>query len=243
LTAEPSCKDEARIGQKNGQVRQCTRRGTRPRQPADQRYDNAYLFGAICPARGVGAALRAPRSSTRSRTSGNIYARTGSQTQSSKTTTRSSTLPAPPGANSSPSPKPSHPSNARLGPRRSAAMTFGIRHAPNPPPSGSIRRNIAHPQDARGCCHHDLSTGLDGHNANAGRGSRKDARNGRHVSDAAAQRSREVADRARAFGQGTRLHIAGDHAAASGMLRPHIQTTNRSGRGIFIFPSSPRHRQ
>ena len=23
--------------------------GTRPRQPADQRYDNAYLFGAICP--------------------------------------------------------------------------------------------------------------------------------------------------------------------------------------------------
>src|ERR1700722_9277520 len=43
--------DEARIGQKNGQVRQWARRGTRPRQPADQRYDNAYLFGAICPAR------------------------------------------------------------------------------------------------------------------------------------------------------------------------------------------------
>ena len=30
------------------------------RQPADQRYDNAYLFGAICPARGVGAALALP---------------------------------------------------------------------------------------------------------------------------------------------------------------------------------------
>jgi hypothetical protein len=60
LTAEPSCKDEARIGQKNGQVRQWARRGTRPRQPADQRYDNAYLFGAICPARGVGAALALP---------------------------------------------------------------------------------------------------------------------------------------------------------------------------------------
>ena len=42
---------------KNGLVRQWARRGTRPRQPADQRYDNAYLFGAICPARGVGAAL------------------------------------------------------------------------------------------------------------------------------------------------------------------------------------------
>ena len=46
--------DEARIGQKNGLVRQWARRGTRPRQPADQRYDNVYLFGAICPARGVG---------------------------------------------------------------------------------------------------------------------------------------------------------------------------------------------
>ena len=52
--------DEARIGQKNGQVRQWARRGTRPRQPADQRYDNVYLFGAICPARGVGAALALP---------------------------------------------------------------------------------------------------------------------------------------------------------------------------------------
>ena len=31
-----------------------------PLTPADQRYDNAYLFGAICPARGVGAALALP---------------------------------------------------------------------------------------------------------------------------------------------------------------------------------------
>jgi DDE superfamily endonuclease len=52
--------DEARMGKKNGQVRQWARRGTRPRLPADQRYDNAYLFGAICPARGVGAALALP---------------------------------------------------------------------------------------------------------------------------------------------------------------------------------------
>ena len=56
--------DEARIGQKNGRVRQWARRGTRPRQPADQRYENAYLFGAICPARGVGAALALPRADT-----------------------------------------------------------------------------------------------------------------------------------------------------------------------------------
>ena len=64
LTAEPSCKDEARIGQKNGLVRQWARRGTRPRQPADQRYESAYLFGAICPARGTGAALALPFADT-----------------------------------------------------------------------------------------------------------------------------------------------------------------------------------
>lgn len=52
--------DEARIGQKNGLVRQWARRGTRPRQPADQRYESAYLFGAICPARGVGVGLAMP---------------------------------------------------------------------------------------------------------------------------------------------------------------------------------------
>jgi hypothetical protein len=64
LTAEPSCKDEARVGQKNGLVRQWARRGTRPRQPADQRYESAYLFGAICPARGTGAALALPFADT-----------------------------------------------------------------------------------------------------------------------------------------------------------------------------------
>ena len=56
--------DEARIGQKNGLVRQWARRGSRPRQPADQRYENAYLFGAICPARGKGAALALPFADT-----------------------------------------------------------------------------------------------------------------------------------------------------------------------------------
>lgn len=56
--------DEARIGQKNGIVRQWARRGTRPRQPADQRYENAYLFGAICPAHGKGAALALPNVDT-----------------------------------------------------------------------------------------------------------------------------------------------------------------------------------
>lgn len=56
--------DEARIGQKNGLVRQWAKRGTRPIQPADQRYESAYLFGAICPARGVGAGLALPFADT-----------------------------------------------------------------------------------------------------------------------------------------------------------------------------------
>ena len=56
--------DEARIGQKNPITRSWARKGTRPRQPADQRYQNAYLFGAICPKMGKGAALMLPFSNT-----------------------------------------------------------------------------------------------------------------------------------------------------------------------------------
>ncbi len=56
--------DEARLGQKNGQTRIWAKKGTRPRMPADQRYKNAYLFGAICPAHGKGAALMLPWANT-----------------------------------------------------------------------------------------------------------------------------------------------------------------------------------
>ena len=56
--------DEMRLGQKNGTVRQWARKGTRPRQPADQRYESAYVFGAICPGRGIGAAIVLPRADT-----------------------------------------------------------------------------------------------------------------------------------------------------------------------------------
>jgi transposase len=45
-------------------VRQWAKRGSRPRQPADQRYENAYLFGAICPVRGKGVALALPFADT-----------------------------------------------------------------------------------------------------------------------------------------------------------------------------------
>ncbi len=40
------------------------KKGSRPRQPADQRYRSAYLFGAICPAHGKGAALMLPWADT-----------------------------------------------------------------------------------------------------------------------------------------------------------------------------------
>lgn len=56
--------DEMRLGQKNGLVRQWARTGTRPRQPKDQRYQSAYLFGAICPERGAGAAVVMPKANT-----------------------------------------------------------------------------------------------------------------------------------------------------------------------------------
>ena len=49
--------DEARVGQKTKITRRWAKRGTRPRAPKDQRTKSAWIFGAICPARGVGAAL------------------------------------------------------------------------------------------------------------------------------------------------------------------------------------------
>jgi hypothetical protein len=53
--------DEARIGQKNKITRRWAKRGTRPVAPHDQRTASAYLFGAICPQEGKGAALILPR--------------------------------------------------------------------------------------------------------------------------------------------------------------------------------------
>ena len=52
--------DEARIGQKNKITRRWAKRGTRPSAPHDQRTASAYIFGAICPAEGKGAALVLP---------------------------------------------------------------------------------------------------------------------------------------------------------------------------------------
>ena len=53
--------DEARVGQQGTLTRIWAKRGARPRGVRDQRYTWAYLFGAICPARGVGAAWVVPK--------------------------------------------------------------------------------------------------------------------------------------------------------------------------------------
>jgi hypothetical protein len=52
--------DEARVGQKNGITRRWARRGTRPSAAQDQRYASTYIFGAVCPQDGKGAALVLP---------------------------------------------------------------------------------------------------------------------------------------------------------------------------------------
>jgi transposase len=56
--------DEARIGQKNKITRRWARRGTRPCAPHDQRTASTYIFGAICPKKGKGAALVLPACNT-----------------------------------------------------------------------------------------------------------------------------------------------------------------------------------
>jgi transposase len=53
--------DEARVGQQGPLTRLWAKRGSRPPAPRDCRYAFAYLFGAVCPARGTGAALVLPR--------------------------------------------------------------------------------------------------------------------------------------------------------------------------------------
>jgi hypothetical protein len=53
--------DEARVGQKGGHAYIWAPRGSRPLMVRDNRHDSTYIFGAICPNRGVGAAIIAPR--------------------------------------------------------------------------------------------------------------------------------------------------------------------------------------
>jgi hypothetical protein len=53
--------DEARVGQQGTLTRVWAKRGSRPRAPRDRRYTSAHLFGAVCPARAVGAAVVVPK--------------------------------------------------------------------------------------------------------------------------------------------------------------------------------------
>jgi hypothetical protein len=64
LTVEASCKDEARVGQKGSLSYVWAPIGSRPLMVRDNRHDNAYIFGAICPARGIGAAVITPAANT-----------------------------------------------------------------------------------------------------------------------------------------------------------------------------------
>lgn len=54
-------RDEARVGQRGTPTRVWAERGSRPAAPKDRRCARAYLSGAVCPARGVGAGLVLPR--------------------------------------------------------------------------------------------------------------------------------------------------------------------------------------
>jgi putative transposase len=52
--------DEARVGQQGTLTYVWADKGSRPAAPKDVRYEWAYLFGAVCPGRGVGAGLVLP---------------------------------------------------------------------------------------------------------------------------------------------------------------------------------------
>jgi transposase len=56
--------DEARVGQKGTHAYIWAPIGSRPLMVRDNRHDSAYLFGAICPERGVGAAIIMPAANT-----------------------------------------------------------------------------------------------------------------------------------------------------------------------------------
>jgi transposase len=56
--------DEARVGQKGSLSYVWGPVGSRPPMVRDNRHDSAYIFGAICPARSIGAAIITPTANT-----------------------------------------------------------------------------------------------------------------------------------------------------------------------------------
>ncbi len=53
-----------RVGQKNKLTYRWATKGSRPRAVHDQRTQSTYVFGAVCPGRGAGAALVLPACNT-----------------------------------------------------------------------------------------------------------------------------------------------------------------------------------
>ena len=56
--------DEARVGQQGTHAYIWAPVGSRPLMVRDNRHDSAYIFGAICPERGVGAGIVTPAANT-----------------------------------------------------------------------------------------------------------------------------------------------------------------------------------
>src|SRR6266446_10338492 len=57
-------RDADRSGQKNKLTYRWVTKGSRPRAVHDQRTQSTYMFGAVCPVRGAGAALVLPACNT-----------------------------------------------------------------------------------------------------------------------------------------------------------------------------------
>ena len=55
---------DARVGQRGTRARLWARKGSRPRAPKDCCSAWAFVFGAVCPARAIGAALVMPYANT-----------------------------------------------------------------------------------------------------------------------------------------------------------------------------------
>jgi DDE superfamily endonuclease len=58
------CQDETRVGQKGRRTHSWAPTGSRPPVPLDTRYENAYIFGACCPARDCAVGLILPHANT-----------------------------------------------------------------------------------------------------------------------------------------------------------------------------------
>ncbi|MBC7832789.1 MAG: IS630 family transposase [Hyphomicrobium sp.] len=67
-TIEVWFQDEARVGQKGTLSYQWAPRGSRPPAVRDNRHDSAYIFGAVCPARAIGAAIVTPSANSEAMT-------------------------------------------------------------------------------------------------------------------------------------------------------------------------------